>query len=193
MQGTQIIVEILAAEGIPFVVAYPGLGNESIISALLHDEKNRIRCILPRHERVGMDIVDGYARVSGEAGVGLVCGGPGSAHAFAGVAQSFADNIPVLLLKGQVNSMNLGTKSMLELPTVESFIEKIAALINGHFTSGGQQLQFNFYNREMLLEAKRCPEKHANLMVRVAGYSAPFVSLWDDLQDEIISHTEHSL
>ena len=72
-------------------------------------------------------------------------------------------------------------------------IEKIAALINGHFMSGGQQLQFNFYNREMLLEAKRCPEKHAHLMVRVAGYSAPFVSLWDDLQDEIISRTEHSL
>ncbi|MBC8230571.1 hypothetical protein H8E77_13570 [bacterium] len=132
MQGTQVIVELLAAEGIPFVVAYPGLGNESIISALLHDEKNRIRCILPRHERVGMDIVDGYARVSGEAGVGLVCGGPGSAHAFAGIAQSFADNIPVLLLKGQVNSMNLGTKSMLELPTVESFkeISKWAMTVN---------------------------------------------------------------
>ncbi len=132
MQGTQVIVEILAAEGIPFVVAYPGLGNEPIISALLNDEKRRIRCILPRHERVGMDIVDGYARVSGEAGVGLVCGGPGSAHAFAGVAQSFADNIPVLLLKGQVHSMNLGTKSMLELPTIESFreISKWAMTVN---------------------------------------------------------------
>jgi len=132
MRGTQAIVEILAAEDIPFVVAYPGLGNESIISALLHDEKRRIRCILPRHERVGMDMVDGYARAGGEAGVSLVCGGPGSAHAFAGVAQSFADNIPVLLLKGQVNSANLGTKSMLELPTIESFkeISKWATTIN---------------------------------------------------------------
>jgi len=72
-------------------------------------------------------------------------------------------------------------------------VEKIAALINGHFMSGGQQLQFNFYNREMLLEARENPEKHTNLMVRVAGYSAPFVSLWEDLQDEIISRTEHGL
>ena len=72
-------------------------------------------------------------------------------------------------------------------------IEKIAALIQGHFLSGGQQLQFNLYNREMLLEAKRCPEKHASLMVRVAGYSAPFTSLWEDLQDEIIARTEHGL
>jgi formate C-acetyltransferase len=75
----------------------------------------------------------------------------------------------------------------------EAGIEKIAALINGHFMSGGQQLQFNFYTKEMLLEARREPEKHANLMVRVAGYSAPFVSLWNDLQDEIISRTEHRL
>ena len=71
-------------------------------------------------------------------------------------------------------------------------IDKIASLITGHFISGGQQLQFNFYNRELLLEAKRHPEKHANLMVRVAGYSAPFVSLWGDLQDEIIARTKHS-
>jgi len=72
-------------------------------------------------------------------------------------------------------------------------IEKIASLINGHFMSGGQQIQFNCYTKEMLLEARSCPEKHTNLMVRVAGYSAPFVSLWEDLQEEIISRTEHGL
>ena len=59
--------------------------------------------------------------------------------------------------------------------------------------SGGQQLQFNLYDREMLLEAKRCPERLEDLMVRVAGYSAPFVSLWPDLQDEIIARTGHNL
>ena len=70
-------------------------------------------------------------------------------------------------------------------------IEKIAALIEGHFLAGGQQCQFNLVNREMLLEAQRCPEQHADLMVRVAGYSAPFTSLWGDLQEEIIARTEH--
>jgi len=75
----------------------------------------------------------------------------------------------------------------------EDGIEKIAALIQSHFVSGGQQVQFNFVNRHMLEEAKRCPELHAGLMVRVAGYSAAFVTLWPDLQDEIISRTEHSL
>ena len=72
-------------------------------------------------------------------------------------------------------------------------IEKIAALIEGHFRSGGQQIQFNLVNRVMLVDAKRHPERHADLMVRVAGYSAPFTSLWDDLKDEIIARTEHGL
>jgi pyruvate formate-lyase/glycerol dehydratase family glycyl radical enzyme len=72
-------------------------------------------------------------------------------------------------------------------------IAKIANLIEGHFNSGGQQCQFNLVNRDMLLEAKRCPEKHGDLMVRVTGYSAPFTSLWADLQDEIIARTEHQL
>ena len=72
-------------------------------------------------------------------------------------------------------------------------VSKIAALIRGHFLAGGQQCQFNLVNREMLLEAKRCPEEHSDLMVRVAGYSAPFTSLWEDLQEEIITRTEHAM
>jgi len=45
----------------------------------------------------------------------------------------------------------------------------------------------------MLLEAKQCPEKYGDLMVRVAGYSAPFTALWEDLQDEIIARTGHAV
>ena len=75
----------------------------------------------------------------------------------------------------------------------DSGIDKIAALIEGHFLSGGQQCQFNTVTREMLLEAREHPEEHGDLMVRVAGYSAPFTALWDDLQDEVIARTEHAL
>ena len=75
----------------------------------------------------------------------------------------------------------------------EAGLDSIAALIEAHFRSGGQQLQFNMVSREMLLDAKRHPEQYPNLMVRVAGYSAPFTSLWGDLQDEIIARTAHEL
>lgn len=80
-----------------------------------------------------------------------------------------------------------------KLLTGEEGIAKVAALIRSHFETGGQQLQFAFVTRELLEEAKAQPELHRNLMVRVAGYSAPFTSLWGDLQDEIIARTEHCL
>jgi formate C-acetyltransferase len=53
-------------------------------------------------------------------------------------------------------------------------------------------MQFNLVNRQMLIEAQKHPEQHADLMVRVAGYSAPFIALWEDLQAEVLSRTEHS-
>ena len=51
-------------------------------------------------------------------------------------------------------------------------------------------LQFNVINRETLIAAQRDPEKYRNLLVRVAGYSAYFVDLSAQLQDEIIRRTE---
>lgn len=52
-------------------------------------------------------------------------------------------------------------------------------------------LQFNIINRDTLIAAQRDPEKYRNLLVRVAGYSAYFVDLTPQLQNEIIGRTEH--
>jgi len=72
-------------------------------------------------------------------------------------------------------------------------VAKIASLIEGHFRSGGQQCQFTFYGRDELLQARAEPEKHGHVMVRVAGYSAPFVTLDEVTQDEIIARTGYAL
>ena len=53
-------------------------------------------------------------------------------------------------------------------------------------------IQFNVVDRETLLDAQKNPEAHADLLVRVAGYSAYFVDLSKGLQDSIIARTEHS-
>jgi formate C-acetyltransferase len=53
-------------------------------------------------------------------------------------------------------------------------------------------LQFNIVNRTTLLAAQKDPERYRNLLVRVAGYSAYFVDLSPQLQNEIIQRTEHS-
>ncbi|MBI5116516.1 glycyl radical protein [Candidatus Poribacteria bacterium] len=53
-------------------------------------------------------------------------------------------------------------------------------------------LQFNIINRDTLIAAQKNPERYRDLLVRVAGFSAYFVDLSPQLQDEIIKRTEHS-
>jgi formate C-acetyltransferase len=57
----------------------------------------------------------------------------------------------------------------------------------------GWHIQYNLVSRETLLDAKKHPERHRDLVVRVAGYSAYFNDLAADQQDDIIARTEHSL
>ena len=71
--------------------------------------------------------------------------------------------------------------------------KKLAALIETYFDYGGKHIQFNVLDRATLLEAQAHPELYRNLIVRVAGYSALFVELDREIQDEIIQRTEHRL
>jgi formate C-acetyltransferase len=78
------------------------------------------------------------------------------------------------------------------LPAVlagESGIEKLGHLIRAYFGMEGHHIQFNVVDAETLREAQREPEKHSDLIVRVAGYSDYFVDIGRELQDEIISRT----
>ena len=70
---------------------------------------------------------------------------------------------------------------------------KLLALIKTFFDRGGYHLQFNMIDKKTLLDAKAHPENHRDLVVRVAGYSAYFVDLVQEVQDDIIARTEHSL
>ncbi|WP_311491521.1 choline trimethylamine-lyase [uncultured Anaerococcus sp.] len=54
---------------------------------------------------------------------------------------------------------------------------------------GNGEMQFNYIDNETMKDAQIHPEKHRDLVVRVAGYSAFFVELCKDVQDEIISRT----
>lgn len=54
------------------------------------------------------------------------------------------------------------------------------------------ELQLNVVDKETLILAQREPEKYKNLVVRVSGYSAYFVSLDKELQNEIILRTENA-
>ena len=72
-------------------------------------------------------------------------------------------------------------------------IRSMAALIRSYFAMDGHHMQFNVIDRATLLDAQAHPERHRNLIVRVAGYSDYFHNLDKALQDEIISRTEQSI
>ena len=69
-------------------------------------------------------------------------------------------------------------------------IDKLLHLIRSYFKLDGHHIQFNVIDAEMLRTAQQEPERHRDLIVRVAGYSDYFVDVGRDLQNEIIARTE---
>ena len=94
MNGAQLIAEILKREGTDFLSCYP---RNPIIEECA---KIDIRPILCRQERVGVGIADGYTRIKRgkKNGVFAAQAGPGIENAFPGIAQAYAENVPILII-----------------------------------------------------------------------------------------------
>ena len=94
MNGAQLIAEILKREGTEFLSCYP---RNPLIEACAAID---IRTILCRQERVGVGIADGYTRIKRgkRNGVFAAQAGPGIENAFAGIAQAYAENVPMLMI-----------------------------------------------------------------------------------------------
>jgi formate C-acetyltransferase len=78
----------------------------------------------------------------------------------------------------------------------EGDLEKLGSLIEGFLTlPSTATLQVNVIDRETLLKARANPDapQYRNLIVRVWGFSAPFVELSPELQDHVLARTEHRL
>ena len=70
--------------------------------------------------------------------------------------------------------------------------ENLAALIRAFFDLGGYHVQFNVIDAATLRAAQENPSEYKFLLIRVAGYSAYFVELCREIQDDIIARTEHT-
>ena len=69
-------------------------------------------------------------------------------------------------------------------------IDKLVPLIRSYFKLDGHHVQFNVIGAETLRKAQQNPERHRDLIVRVAGFSDYFVDVGKGLQNEIIARTE---
>jgi len=85
----------------------------------------------------------------------------------------------------------LNMKFSPDLLSTEEGIDKLAKLVRTYFRMDGHHVQFNVVTAETLRKAQKNPEQYRDLIVRVAGYSDYFCDLSIDLQEEIISRTEH--
>jgi acetolactate synthase-1/2/3 large subunit len=103
--GADVLVERLVNHGVRHLFGMPGSHSTTIYDAIARE--GSIETILIRNEQAGAFAADGYARVTGRPGVVCTTAGPGATNALTGVAECWADSVPILLLSGQVNAPTL--------------------------------------------------------------------------------------
>ncbi|MBQ2984032.1 MAG: biosynthetic-type acetolactate synthase large subunit [Candidatus Gastranaerophilales bacterium] len=114
--GAQILLKSLQQEGVEEVFGYPGGVVLPLYDALyLQDD---IKHYLVRHEQAAIHAAEGYARVSGKAGVAIVTSGPGACNTITGLANAYYDGTPLILITGQVNSKLIGQDAFQEADIV---------------------------------------------------------------------------
>ncbi|MFT4063218.1 thiamine pyrophosphate-binding protein [Paraburkholderia sp.] len=112
--GARLVVDALLTHGVERVFCVPG---ESFLAVLdsLHDETERIRTIVCRHEAAAANMAEAVGKLTGRPGVALVTRGPGATHASIGVHTAFQDSTPMILLIGQCAREHLDREAFQEI------------------------------------------------------------------------------
>ena len=146
-----------------------------IYSAGAHVLHGYMTWATPDGRRAGQPVSD-----SASPSQGIVKNGP------TGIARSILALNPSNFGNGLQFNMKFHPSSLKD----EQGTQKMKQFIKSFFGQGGMQLQYNIVDADTLKQAKEKPEEHRDLVVRVAGFSAYFVELYEDLQNEIITRSE---
>ena len=114
INGSQIVIEVLAEQGVDTVFGYPGGAILNIYDAL-YKNSDRIRHITTAHEQGAAHAADGYARATGKTGVVFATSGPGATNLVTGIATAFMDSVPVVAITANVASDLIGLDSFQEV------------------------------------------------------------------------------
>ena len=95
-----LLLKYLEGEGVKYIFGIPGTSLVPLYDAI--NKQDAIKPILAKHEEGAAFMADGYARVSGGIGVCYATSGPGATNLVTGVANAYMDNIPLLVITGQV-------------------------------------------------------------------------------------------
>ena len=77
--------------------------------------------------------------------------------------------------------------------TSKKTVDNIFSYLKAYCTLGGMQMQLNIVSSETLRDAMKNPENYQNLLVRISGYNAYFVTLNRDMQEELIERAEYQM
>ncbi len=140
MNGADAVARILQLEGVEYLFSYPANPLINAAAAI------GIRPIVARTEKTLLNMTDGFSRATNgrRLGVCVVQGGPGIENAYGGVAQAWADGIPMLLLPGGPDQRRQGAPGEYDpLPSYRhvtqwaariNVVERAPALLRRAFT-----------------------------------------------------------
>jgi len=124
MTGGEIVVQVLADQGVDVIFGYSGGAILPTYDAVFRynakhqggDGKEPMPLIVPANEQGAGFMAAGYARASGRVGVVMVTSGPGATNTVTPVRDSMADSTPILVICGQVPTPAIGTDAFQEAP-----------------------------------------------------------------------------
>ena len=140
MNGTEFIAKILKAEGIDSVTCFP---SNPLIEAVA---KEGIRPISFRHERGAVMAADGFSRISQRKkfGVAIVQSQAGAENVMGGIAQAYADNIPILLMPGGISLSQLGVKpNFSALQNYQGWVKQVETVLSPNEVGNVMRRSFN--------------------------------------------------
>ena len=120
LTGSDIIVKVLAEQGVETIFGYSGGAILPTYDAVFQynetHKNNPMPLIVPANEQGAGFMASGYARSTGKPGIVLVTSGPGATNTVTPVRDAMADSIPMIVICGQVNRSSIGSDAFQEAP-----------------------------------------------------------------------------
>ncbi len=132
MTGAEIIVQVIADEGVDTIFGYSGGAILPTYDAIFvynqeaaREERTQMPLIVPANEQGAGFMAAGYARSTGKVGVCVVTSGPGATNTVTPVRDCMADSVPIVVICGQVATAAIGSDAFQEAP-VASIMGSVA-------------------------------------------------------------------
>ena len=152
MSGNDYIAQILKDEGVEYLMCFPS--NPLISSAA----KVGIRPVAFRHERGAVMAADGYSRMMDRQKFGVVAvqSQAGAENALGGMAQAYADNVPILVMLGGVNLNQISVRpNFTAVEKYQGFAKQIEAIYDITHAADVMRRAMNALRNGVLLHTAR--------------------------------------